>query len=470
MNLVTQAQRWYQQASPSKRRNTIIWGGCAVALGLVVAVSQFQPDRPKKLDDRLDVKVVAPPKRNVDLESIAGQLTALQRQLQDVTSKQASDQARNETSLKQLKDNVTDVAAGKLGDANLKKQLDQAIEHQIEAIWDKKKEAAERAGGGQPIAGGGTGGGSGGQLGFPELPVVSQPPAAGTDSAPPASRLRLSDERSQGGVDGATADGAGGQGAGGGTKHAAGVPPLGKPNAPSADIRGQSGGVASPTWLPAGSILTGTNLTGMDVPVSQASQKHPTPTLIRIKHEAILPNYYTADVSECFVLASGHGELSTERAKLRTERITCVRNDGGVVEASLDGYIVGEDGKAGLRGKLVSREGAAIARTVASGWLAAFGRGLGAAFALQNSGNSLSIGRSAVDQGGITLRGGRSPTEAIQGAALSGAGQGLGDAFEKIADYYMDLAKEAVPTIEVEPARKITIVLVRGTSIKFNKS
>jgi len=41
------------------------------------------------------------------------------------------------------------------------------------------------------------------------------------------------------------------------------------------------------------------------------------PALIRVKHQAILPNRVRADVRECFLLVSGFGDLASERAQLR---------------------------------------------------------------------------------------------------------------------------------------------------------
>src|SRR5690606_19374984 len=94
--------------------------------------------------------------------------------------------------------------------------------------------------------------------------------------------------------------------------------------------------------------------------------------IVRIKHEAILANHRRLDLRECFVLASGYGELSSERAMLRTETINCIRNDGGVIESPIDGYITGTDGKAGIRGRLVSRQGQMLANAMKAGALEGF--------------------------------------------------------------------------------------------------
>ena len=59
------------------------------------------------------------------------------------------------------------------------------------------------------------------------------------------------------------------------------------------------------------------------------ARRDPYPALMRIKHDAILPNRFRADVRECFLVAAGYGDLASERAYPRTEAITCIREDGG---------------------------------------------------------------------------------------------------------------------------------------------
>ena len=76
--------------------------------------------------------------------------------------------------------------------------------------------------------------------------------------------------------------------------------------------------------LPAGSLLSGQLITGLDVPTGQGVRREPYPVLIRIKASAILPNRYRTHVRECFVLASGYGDLSSERAYLRSETLSCI--------------------------------------------------------------------------------------------------------------------------------------------------
>jgi len=68
--------------------------------------------------------------------------------------------------------------------------------------------------------------------------------------------------------------------------------------------------------IPAGSILRGVLLSGMDAPTGRQSRRDPCPALARIKHDAILPNRFRADVRECFLALAGYGDLGSERAYL----------------------------------------------------------------------------------------------------------------------------------------------------------
>lgn len=202
-------------------------------------------------------------------------------------------------------------------------------------------------------------------------------------------------------------------------------------------------------FIPAGSILTGTIITGADFPTGNQSRENPTPTLIRLSKQAILPNRYRSDVRECFMLASGHGELSTERASLRAEMISCIRNDGSLIQTKINGYVAGEDGKAGLKGRLVSKTGQMIARTMAAGFL---------------SGISEAFDYDPVNVLSTTA------TNNVQyqqkwsaDAAKGGVAKGLNNALSRISEYYMQMADQMYPVVEITAGRQIDVIIIQGT-------
>lgn len=214
--------------------------------------------------------------------------------------------------------------------------------------------------------------------------------------------------------------------------------------------------------LPAGSILSGVLVTGMDAPTGKQAQRDPFPSLLRIKDEAILPNRFRADFRECHLIAGGWGDLSSERAYMRAERMTCVRNDGSVLEAPLEAYATGEDGKAGIRGRLVSKQGQLLARSLMAGFM----QGVAEAFNVKQV-PTINVNRGSEDGEVIA------PVyeQAMDSNALQAAGfQGAGTALERIADFYLDMAENIFPVIEVDAMREVNFIVNKGMTVKFNET
>jgi conjugal transfer pilus assembly protein TraB len=205
-------------------------------------------------------------------------------------------------------------------------------------------------------------------------------------------------------------------------------------------------------YLPKGSILTGVLITGFDAPTQSNASDNPMPVLVRVKKEAILPNHYVLEeVRECFALLAGYGDLSSERAQLRGEAITCVKGDGEVLEKTFGSYAVGEDGKAGLKGTLVTRNSAILVRTMMAGFMS----GMASAF------DVTPVPVIATESDGTQQYQDVWSADAVQGGVASGASQGL----EKLADYYMDLADQMHPVIEIGSGRVIDMIITQGTTL-----
>lgn len=204
-----------------------------------------------------------------------------------------------------------------------------------------------------------------------------------------------------------------------------------------------------PVYLPPGSIVTGTIMTGMDAPTGRTARQDPHPALIRIKHEAILPNHFTADIRECFLILGGYGDLSSERAYLRGETLSCIRDDGKVIESQLEAYAVGEDGKAGIRGRLVSKQGQILAKSLTAGALQGFASAFDKAPVPR-----LSLGEEQLYEQAFS-------SDTLQ----SGVVGGVGGALDRLAQFYLDQAEGMFPVIEIDAGREIEIILVRGGTL-----
>jgi conjugal transfer pilus assembly protein TraB len=232
------------------------------------------------------------------------------------------------------------------------------------------------------------------------------------------------------------------------------------PAAPQAQP--QAAGMSSPpakeektpaeNYLPAGTFMRVVLLAGLDAPTGGQAQNNPHPILMRVLDPAQLPNRYLADMKDCVVTANGYGDLSSERAYVRTDRMSCIDQKGGAVDMSVKGYVAGEDGKAGMRGRLVTKQG----QVLANAFLAGIGSGIGDAFSQSFTTTSVSpLGAtSTVNTGEI---------------AQYGLAKGVGNAMDTLAKYYIKLAEQLFPIIEVDGGRVVDVVLTRGASVERRK-
>lgn len=207
--------------------------------------------------------------------------------------------------------------------------------------------------------------------------------------------------------------------------------------------------------LPSGSILTGVIIAGLDAPTGQAARRDPFPALLRLKHDALLPNRFRQDVRECFLTASGYGDLASERAYLRAENISCVTANGEIIDQRIQAFATGEDGKAGIRGRLVSRQGQLIARSLMAGFMS----GVAEMFDVDPV-PTINVNRDG--RGSGTQEYQRVLTgDAFRGAAVKGAGRAL----ERIADFYLDMAENMYPVIEVDAGRRVDFIVQKGVPL-----
>ncbi len=201
------------------------------------------------------------------------------------------------------------------------------------------------------------------------------------------------------------------------------------------------------TFLPV-SFTRGTLLGGLDAPTGGQSQSNPHPVLIRLSDNSILPNRFRGEYHDCFVIAAGYGDISSERAYLRTENLSCVRADGATLEVKIQGSVYGEDGKVGMRGRLVTKQGQMLANALLAGVVSGIGQGL--------STSSTEYSTSAL--GTVTNASGAN-------AYRAGVGTGVGHSLDRLAQYYIKLAENTFPVIEIDAGREIDVVITKGVRI-----
>lgn len=189
-------------------------------------------------------------------------------------------------------------------------------------------------------------------------------------------------------------------------------------------------------YVPATTLIHGEFVSGLDAPTGPQAGRDPIPVIVRLKDLAFMPNRYRVDLDACHLLASGYGDLASERAYLRAERMSCIRNDGQIIDIAVEMSAIGDDSKAGVRGTLISKQG----RAVANAAMAGFAEGLSRAFS-----RSSFVGGS----GGADV------------ATQSFAG-GAGSSLDRISEYYLDMANQMFPVIQVSATRTVDFVVIKG--------
>ena len=156
-------------------------------------------------------------------------------------------------------------------------------------------------------------------------------------------------------------------------------------------------------------------------------------------------------VKGCFVLAAGYGDVASERAYFRTEKMSCVMKNGDVIDQKVEGYIVGEDGKAGLRGNLVSKAGSKVALALLSGTVG----GLAQAFAQ----TATTLQQTPIGPTQIVT-----PSQSLGYAGATGVSSG----FQQLSQYYINMAEKTFPVIEINDQRNVSIVFTQGIEFPVN--
>lgn len=200
--------------------------------------------------------------------------------------------------------------------------------------------------------------------------------------------------------------------------------------------------------IPAGSFVRVVLMTGIDAPSGARGKGSPYPVLLKIIDHAQLPNKWRSDIEGCFMIGEAYGELSSERVHIRVNSISCVGKEGEMITGNASGYVVGEDGKTGLSGLVVTKQGAILSRSLITGFL----QGVSQAFS--QSATVLNV----TPTGNVSTL---DPSKSLQ----AGLGMGATKASEELAKFYMEMAKEMFPVIEVNAGRKVEVVLTQKVTL-----
>ena len=212
--------------------------------------------------------------------------------------------------------------------------------------------------------------------------------------------------------------------------------------------------VPKPTagYVPAGSYAEAVVLAGADASAGVQSQGDPRPVLLRLTGPAygaaVDGRAETTDVEGCTITGAAYGDLSSEKVYVRLQTMACTgERPGTVIETPVSGFVAGA-GKAGVRGAVVSREGALVQRAFLAGLFSGFGESATQAFRPQ-----------------AVLAGGGTATIANTGLGdigRAGLGSGASTAGQEISDYLIRRAEQYQPVIQLAAGTPVTVVFLEG--------
>ncbi len=215
---------------------------------------------------------------------------------------------------------------------------------------------------------------------------------------------------------------------------------------PSAAGAGKEDKKGAIEFIPAGSFVRVAMLNGVDAPTGGNAQSNPLPMAFQVLDLANLANKYRLNIKDCRFIAAAWGDVSSERTMGRTESLTCII-DGETVEMPVKGTVIGEDGKTGIRGRLVTKQGQLLANALFAGALSGIGRAFQAAATTTTAG-----------AGGVTQ------TIEADRVAQAGIGGGVGQAANTLAQYYIKAADKLFPVIETDGGRVVEILITKGAT------
>lgn len=184
-------------------------------------------------------------------------------------------------------------------------------------------------------------------------------------------------------------------------------------------------------------------LGGADVSAGVLSQSNPDVMVFQIIEDGVMPNKYRSPLKGCFFSASAIGDISSERGKFRTERLSCIHPNGKNLDIQITGIV--SDSKNGIRGRPVWREGPMVRKAFWGNFWESIGE-VGQRYG--TSYNTSPLGTVAtLEQAKIPL------------AAASSGGAG---AAKMYAQYTIKRAEMYHPIIQLPPATVVDVTFLKG--------
>lgn len=208
------------------------------------------------------------------------------------------------------------------------------------------------------------------------------------------------------------------------------------------------------SYIPEGTYFTGHLLGGIAVSTGlNTPDENATPVAIKLMgrfdaHSRLTTNLSslnTLDLSNCRIMGSSYGDLSSERAIVRLEKMICEK-DGVYITSKIAGQIFGSDGLNGIKGTVVSTSSKHIKNAAIGGLIS------GMAGAAKGQDGSIISGAGLI----------QTKQKGAKNLLGEGVMQGTSNAGDKIADYYLRQAEAMSPILTVPSGVRINAQITKG--------
>jgi len=198
-------------------------------------------------------------------------------------------------------------------------------------------------------------------------------------------------------------------------------------------------------YVPSGTFVRAVILGGADADASVNGQsKNNGVMLFKLLQAGTLPNGQHSRLQGCFVTASSYGDISSERAYVILDKLSCAQPGRPIIDKAVTGWAF-FGGKVGIKGQPLMRDNKVMQ------WAGISGAMSGIAAAAQYSQSVQSI--SALGSATVVPSSNIAPYSAYGGASK---------AADVLSNYYVKRAEQYHPVIQVGSGNLVTIVFKDG--------
>ncbi len=189
-------------------------------------------------------------------------------------------------------------------------------------------------------------------------------------------------------------------------------------------------------------------VSGLDAVCGAYATTNPIPVKLRVIEEGYGYAGQKIKLKGAIISGSAYGSLSDERVYIRLERLTQFNGCDEFIETEVAGYVSGEDGKYGLRGKMADKSLQVIKNAAVSGIFAETSQ------VLQSALSRYTIDNTLTNQSGASY-----------GAVGQGASARTSNAFDMLSEYYIRRAEQISPVIQINPGRVVDVTFLHSADI-----